>query len=153
MSSRTRDASARDRFIEGPAPQKPPGPRGPSQRASGGLPITPHMVGYFVVALISSLLGLIIASATNERPMALNSSLTPRVVVVPLIPGDLPDAPPPAGVPDDEADTDFEVDMRACRLSIAAALEGRCAEARTLLRSCRGHMRTTAVANVKRCGK
>lgn len=153
MSSRTRDASARDRFIEGPAPPKPPGPRGPSERAAKGLPVAPHLVGYFAVALVSSLLGLIIASATSARPMTLHSSLTPRVVVVPLIPGDLPDAPPPAAEPDDEADTDFEVDMRACRLCIAAALEGRCAEAKTLLRSCRGHMRNTAVANVKRCGK
>jgi len=109
-------------------------------------------VGYFVVALVSGLLGLVIATATTERSMPLHSSLAPRVVVVPLIPGDLPDAPPPS-TPDDEADTDFEVDMRACRLSIAAALEGRCADARTLLKSCRGHMRNMAVANVKRCGR
>lgn len=113
--------------------------------------MAPHLVGYFVVALGSALLGLVVASAAAGPSARLNSSMAPRIVVVPLIPGDLPDEPP-MDDPDDEENTEFELDMRACRLAIAAALEGRCDAARKELKSCRGHMRSTAKANVERCG-
>ncbi|MEM1033849.1 MAG: hypothetical protein AAF928_13950 [Myxococcota bacterium] len=143
---RNADVSPRDRFLQGPERPVPPGPRGPSPAGlrRPGVRLGPHVFGYFFVALGSGLLGLVVASRGAPPLLPLTSSLVPRVVVVPIV-------AEPSAPPDDEEDTDFERDMRACRLAIAAALEGRCRAARDELNGCWGYLRPTALANVKRC--